>query len=242
MKPSLVKVGIALLVLVAFFLLYAVDFHTFFQVLRGEAHIIIPLDDPQWSLVDPVIMVREGDPQTVLVTAGLPERLGPHAPVFVVHLLDSKFERFTVKEVQFRSAQILWPYPSQSIASEEEGSVLPGGFGNRRASLSFSGLHLKLPVYRPFSFPDPKMKGWGLVDSYSGTLRLEISGPNRNEIDLVLQQRLLNQRVLPRLSDLGFWLPNGKFFVFNALRAGDRRLFFFTATNGECPEPKGSSS
>ncbi len=36
------------------------------------------------------------------------------------------------------------------------------------------------------------------------------------------------QRV-PSLSDVGFWLPDGKHFVFKPKIMGDQRLFFITA-------------
>ncbi len=191
-RTNIRKIMITLLVLIflVLCLLYTTDFQTSFRLARGKeaAHIVVPLNDPQWSLVYPIFWVGERDTQTILVTPGVPERLGSQAPLFVVDLQAAKFERFTPETVQFEIAQRLQPYIDRT-ASAKESNVLLRSADNRRASLSFSGLHLKLPVYRLAGFPEAARKGWEFVDSYSGTLRLEINSPEGNGIDFILQQR-----------------------------------------------------
>ena len=231
-RITLRKFWLALCALAILILLHTMTGQTSFRALKGEARMtIIPLDDPQWSLVDPVIMVRENDSQTLLITPGIPEQLAPSAPVFVLHLKDSKFERFKAEAVRFESVQVLWPYPSQPVSSEDEGNVLLASAGKRKAHLFFSGVHFKFPTYFSSGFPDPRMKGWRLVDSYSGRLRLEISGSEGKDTEIVLQQWFINQRTILQLSGSGFWLFDGKYFFFNGFLAGDRRLFFFSTEN-----------
>ena len=235
-------ITLLVLIFLVLCLLYTTDFQTSFRLARGKeaAHIVVPLDDPQWSPGYPMFWVGERDTQTILVTPRVPERLGSQAPLFVVDLQEAKFERFTPETVQFEIAQRLQPYIDRT-ASAKESNVLLRSADNRRASLSFSGLHLKLPVYRLAGFPEAARKGWEFVDSYSGTLRLEINSPEGNGIDSILQQRIFNKRTIPRLADIGFWMQDGKHFVFNAFATFDWRLFFLAVEKSENSASKGDA-
>jgi hypothetical protein len=203
----------------------------------GEAIRFIALPDEPWSIHPPTILVSPTRSPDFLVANGIPAILGERTKAWLVSPSAPSVRPVDpsvvtggpwvlAPEARPVSEPAQWDVPSSGRTVE--GLLSPDD--RFVATLSFRGIKIKRPVFRFISYPDPSAKGFSLVDSWIGRVRLVIVEKTSRQPVASMRRTVVNAQAISPPRRLGIWLPQSEAFVVDSeLAAGGPLVVMYTS-------------